>query len=215
MTRFFCLFLVQLTLIGFLTWAPTSLEAQTQRFKAGMMLGFNASQIDGDELWGYNKAGLNLGVRFAAIITPRIDLSMDMLYSQRGSQSQFSLDNSVELNRYNLHYIEVPVILHFKDWVGVTSDDEQFYRVEINGGLAYSRLIKARMHGNAFVNREDLLNQNDFSWLIGLGYHASPYHSFHVRYTDSINYLFDDQDAFNTRKLRGYFLTLHYLYTFN
>jgi hypothetical protein len=214
MTRIISPSAVFILLLGCLFMLPSISTAQAQRFKAGVMLGFNASQIDGDELWGYNKAGLSLGARFLAIITPRIDLSMDMLYSQRGSQSQFSLDNSQLLNRYNLHYVEVPIILHFKDWIGVTTEDEQFYRVEANAGLAYSRLIRARMSGNAFEGREDLLNQNDFSWLIGIGYHASPNHSFHVRYTDSINKLFDDQEALNTRNLRGYFLTLHYIYTF-
>lgn len=193
---------------------PTESSAQTRRFRGGVMLGFNASQIDGDELWGYNKAGLNLGGRFLAIITPRTDISMDLLYSQRGSQSQLTLDNSVPLNRYNLHYFEVPFIYHFKDWAAVSVDGDSFHRVEANAGLAYSRLIRARMYNNPFEGREDLLRQNDFAWLVGFGFHATPNQGFHFRYTSSINKLFTDQQALNTKDLRGYFLTLQYLISF-
>lgn len=193
---------------------PDESSAQERRFRGGVLLGFNASQIDGDELWGYNKAGLNLGGRFLAILNPRMDLSMDLLYSQRGSQSQLTLDNSVPLNRYNLHYFEIPFIFHFKDWAAVSTEEETFYRVEATAGLAYSRLIRARMYNNPFEGREDLLRQDDFSWLVGFGFHATPRQGFHFRYTSSINKLFSDQESLNTKDLRGFFLTLQYLYSF-
>jgi len=201
-------------LVLLLALYPEESSAQDRRFRGGVLLGFNASQIDGDELWGHNKAGLNLGGRFLAIINPRMDISMDLLYSQRGSQSQLTFDNSIPLNRYNLHYLEVPFIFHFKDWAAVSVDEESFYRVEATAGLAYSRLIRARMYNNPFEGREDLLRQNDFSWLVGFGFHATPRQGFHFRYTSSINRLFTDQESLNTKDLRGYFLTLQYLYAF-
>jgi len=188
--------------------------AQESPFRAGMLLGFNAAQIDGDELRGFDKAGLSLGARFGLVFSPRTELSMDLLYSQRGSQSRPSRDNSTLLNKYSLHYMEVPFLFHYKEWAAVTTDETAFYRLEVAGGLAYSRLIRARMQGNPFEGREELLNQNDFSYILGFGFHASPVHSFHFRYTDSINFLFDDLQALNVRRLRGYFLTLQYLYLF-
>lgn len=202
-----------LLLIFLLIGLTYQAEAQDRRFKGGIMFGFNASQINGDDLWGYNKAGLNLGFRINTVIKPRIDVSMDLLYSQRGAQSAFSLDNSQLLNRYNLHYIEVPVIFHYKDWE-VEVDNTSFYRMDFQAGLAYGRLFRARAVANPFEGREDLLNENDFSWIVGAGYHASEHHSFHFRYTSSINLLFNDLDALNAKSLRGFFLTLHYLYTF-
>ncbi|MCF8236867.1 MAG: PorT family protein [Saprospiraceae bacterium] len=188
-------------------------DAQDRRFKAGILFGLNASQITGDDLWGYNKAGLNLGFRINTVIKPRIDVSMDILYSQRGSQSAFSFNNGQLLNRYNLHYIEVPIIFHYKDWE-IEVDKTSFYRMDFQAGLAYGRLFRARAVANPFEGREDLLNENDISWIIGAGYHASQHHSFHFRYTSSINLLFNDLEALNAKALRGFFLTLHYLYTF-
>ena len=206
--------LYRLTLIFFLLLGLTATgTSQGQRFKAGLLLGFNASQINGDDLWGYNKAGLNAGFRVITILNERTEVSMDILYSQRGSQSAFSLDNSRLLNRYNLNYIEVPVIFHYKDWE-VEIENETYYRVEGAAGLAYGRLFGASAIANPFEGREDLFNENDISWLIGFGYHADPHHSFHFRYTSSINQLFNDLDALNAKALRGFFLTLQYLYTF-
>ena len=200
-------------IILFLLVTALSSTAQERRFQAGILFGFNASQITGDDLWGYNKAGLNVGFRVNTIIQPRIDVSMDILYSQRGAQSAFSLDNSQLLNRYNLHYIEVPVIFHYKDWE-VEIDKTSYYRMDFQAGLAYGRLFRARAVANPFEGQEDLFNENDFSWLIGAGYHASELHSVHFRYTSSINLLFDDLEALNAKALRGFFLTLQYLYTF-
>jgi hypothetical protein len=211
LSRFsFLLFLA--ILLGVL--APRDARGQTSPFRAGLLLGMNAAQIDGDELRGFDKAGLNLGARFAMVFTPRTELSMDLLYSQRGAQAPPSRDNSTLLNKYSLHYLEVPFIFHYKDWAAVTTDETTFYRLEVTGGLAYSRLIRARMQGNPFEGRQDLLNQNDFSYILGFGFHVNPVHSFHFRYTDSINFLFDDLEVLNVRRLRGYFLTLQYLYLF-
>lgn len=205
---------IRVCTIIFLILAYTgSVSAQERRFQAGILFGFNASQITGDDMWGYRKAGLNMGFRINTIIQPRIDVSMDILYSQRGAQSAFSLDNSQLLSRINLHYIEVPVIFHYKDWE-VEVDKTSFYRMDFQAGLAYGRLFRARAAGNPFEGQEDLFNNNDFSWLIGAGYHSSAHHSFHFRYTSSINLLFDDLDALNAKTLRGFFLTLQYLYTF-
>ncbi len=190
-----------------------SSSAQDRRFQAGILLGFNASQITGDDLWGYRKAGLNLGFRINTIIQPRIDVSMDILYSQRGAQSSFSLDNSELLSRINLNYIEVPIIFHYKDWE-IEVDKTSFFRMDFQAGLAYGRLFRGRAVNNPFEGQENLFNSNDVSWLIGAGYHSSAHHSFHFRYTSSINLLFNDQQALNVNSLRGFFLTLQYLYTF-
>lgn len=187
---------------------------QESRFRGGMLLGLNAAQIDGDDLRGFDKAGLSIGSRFQVGFTDNLTLSMDLLYSQRGAQAPYSKDNSTPVNRYSLHYLEVPFLLHYLEWAAITTADEPFHRLSFTGGLAYSRLIRARMTGNPFEGREDLLNQNDYSYVLGFGLHLNPQHSFHFRYTDSFNFLFDDVQALNTRRLRGYFLTLQYLYLF-
>ncbi len=189
--------------------------AQQSPFGAGLLVGMNAAQIDGDELRGFDKAGLSLGGRFAVRLAPRWEMSMDLLYSQRGSRAPYSKDNATPANKYSLHYLEVPFLVRIREWAAVTTDETAFYRLEAAAGFSYSRLIHARMTGNPFEGREDLLNANDFGWMMGFGIHLNPENSFHFRYTESINFLFDDRAALPVpRKLRGYYLSLHYLYTF-
>lgn len=184
--------------------------AQHNAFKGGILIGFNAAQIDGDDLRGFDKAGLNLGGRISREFSKRTEVSLDILYSQRGAQSRLTLDNSSLQNRYHLQYIEVPIQFHLKEWLGVTMDEETFYRFSASAGFSYSRLISAKMVGNPFEMREDQLNVNDYSWMIGVSYYLNPVNSLHFRYTESINLLYDG--PLIPRPLRGYYLTLQYLY---
>ena len=57
----------------------TILPAQT--FKAMVVVGGNLSQIDGDKLGGFNKLGLNTGLRVSADLNDRWSLSTEFLYS--------------------------------------------------------------------------------------------------------------------------------------
>ena len=91
-----------------------ALQAQS-RFKGGIVGGFNAAQIDGDESAGYNKLGLNAGIRGLAELGGRLQLSIDMLYSQRGART--SSKESFVNRTCTLNYLEVPVLLNIRDWL--------------------------------------------------------------------------------------------------
>ena len=88
---------------------PFSLLAQdapSQRFKAGILVGFNGSQINGDASAGFNKLGLVAGVRGVTVINEKMEISIELLYSQRGSRSE--LFNSTNTNipfKIELNYI--------------------------------------------------------------------------------------------------------------
>ena len=55
-----------------------------QRFKAGIVAGINAAQVDGDLAAGYNKIGLLGGLRVTTVLSNKFDVSLDFLYSQQG-----------------------------------------------------------------------------------------------------------------------------------
>ena len=61
-------------------------SAQEQRFNAGLVVGLNASQIDGDQLAGFDKLGLTAWVRGIAKLGETIDMNIEFLYSERGSK---------------------------------------------------------------------------------------------------------------------------------
>ncbi|MEN0005952.1 MAG: outer membrane beta-barrel protein [Bacteroidota bacterium] len=108
-----------------------TMQAQ-QRFRASIMAGGNLSQIDGDRLQGYNRIGLNVGAKVAAMLTDtgRWQLSLEINYSQRGSSSTPTDDPNSIYESIRLNTVEVPVMVHFKDW-----------RFLFSGGFIYNRLI--------------------------------------------------------------------------
>ena len=72
--------LISLTFFLFFSGNTTA----QQRFKAGVIGGLNASQIQNDDVGGYRRLGIQGGLRAITIFTDKIDLFFEILYSQRG-----------------------------------------------------------------------------------------------------------------------------------
>ncbi len=92
-----------------------TLRAQNNnRFEAGLKIGVNGSQIDGDGYTGWDKAGLNLGVFARTDFSEKWGMQFDLLYSQKGSRDPQDADNN-KFNYYliRLDYVEVPVLAQY------------------------------------------------------------------------------------------------------
>jgi hypothetical protein len=86
-------------------------------FKAHFIAGMNIAQLDGDEEYGYRKFGLLAGVGTVVKFSKLFSVSMDLLYSQKGSKPRYgSYDNGVP-NNYNvsLDYLEIPISFNIHD----------------------------------------------------------------------------------------------------
>lgn len=92
-------------------------QVQAQKIKGALIGGFNLSQVDGDEIYGYNKPGLNLGASAIFPFNNYLQLSIENIYNQKGSYQgpQYSLDSLTGEYRLKLDYLEVPVLLHYND----------------------------------------------------------------------------------------------------
>lgn len=88
-----------------------------QKIKGALIGGFNLTQVDGDEIYGYNKPGLNLGASAIIPFNDFLQLSLENIYNQKGSYQgpQYSLDSLTGEYRLNLDYLEVPVLIHYND----------------------------------------------------------------------------------------------------
>lgn len=103
-------------------------------FIGGLVAGANFTQVDGDNFAGYHKVGMNVG----GIVYTKLDqsfyLSLEILYSQKGSRSKGaqSLASGLNIIKYNinLNYAEVPVMINY------------FFdnKTNIGAGLSYSQL---------------------------------------------------------------------------
>ncbi len=185
-----------------------ALNIEAQTFKAGGIIGLNASQIRGDDSAGFNKLGIVGGLKAAVDVGTKLEASIEILYSQRGSYQQATNNNPDEF-RINTDYISIPLIISYKDWLA----DDDYYRLHFHTGLSYGRLI------NATINKEknspilEEFVENDFSGLFGATYYLNPNLALTARYTRSINKLFEGPGtSINSNSYLGFFLTFHVLY---
>jgi len=110
--------------------------SQDRRFNSGLLLGFNASQISGDQLGGYHKLGLFTGVSANYPIGKKTTLGMAILFTQKGSRERLSINANSGFSNYklDLNYIEVPFMIN-------TSFAEKYM---VEGGLSLGTLINAK-----------------------------------------------------------------------
>ncbi|MEM8907352.1 MAG: porin family protein [Bacteroidota bacterium] len=205
---FFCL------ISGFLS---AQKEAIPQRFKAGIIAGFTTAQIDGDDSAGFHKFGLVGGLRGVTIINENMEVSLEMLFSQRGSRS-VSSENVVPF-KINLNYIEVPVLFNYLDWL---EGDGEYYKLHFHAGLSYGRLISFEIDdgstNSALVRLGNFFRDNDLNWVLGATFYANKHLGITARYSRSLFPIFEPDDSDpnrpNADPLTGYYFTFHTVYMF-
>ena len=200
-----------LFLCSFCYLMSTCLQAQ-QRFKAGIVLGVTAAQINGDDSAEFNKLGLTGGLRAVTILSEKSDVLIELLYSQRGSQTALS-SRSVAFQRVvHLDYIEVPILFNYKDWL---ADDDDYYKLHFQGGLSYGRLFNSRFEDSPLEEAAPFFRENDFSWAAGATFFINENVGFSARYNRSINLLFKSNSTnANVNSLLSFFLSFSGNYIF-
>lgn len=166
-----------------------------QRFKATGIVGVNMAQIDGDSLFGFNKMGMTAGARLSYANDKIWDVSLEMLFSQRGASDRFPNRGK----RIHTQYLEIPVVVSIRDWY---MEDDKYYRVRADLGLTYGVLF------NPTTDIFDVtrFNTHDFSWLAGAGVQFNKRWGISLRYTSSLNNLYKSEGS--PINLQSYFITL-------
>ena len=101
--RFFLVFFLGATLCT---------DAQT--FKAKILAGVATSQVSGDQLAGFNKAGIMAGAGVSTKLSEKADLGFEMYYIQKGSVKQSNIDKGdLVYYRLRLNYVEVPILFEY------------------------------------------------------------------------------------------------------
>ncbi len=183
------------------------------RFSGGLLLGLNASQIDGDASAGYNKWTPTLGIRGIINFPSRWLITTDILYSQRGATS-LSFE-TIKEQEVTTNYLEVPVMLHYQDWQKTDKNGRNYYKVSLGAGVCYGRLFSAASN-EAFNHAAvvDKFNKDDLALTAGMQFFFTPHWGLNCRFTTSLNNLFDpdkykiDPVASILTSLRGYFFSL-------
>ena len=168
--------------------------AQSQTFNAHMAPGLNYAQISGDGQRGMKNSGLHLGAGITLNNLNKWEPSLELVYNERGSAKRFSLFPNKEAEGIRLQYVEIPILISFKDW---WDEGREFHRMRFSAGLSYSRLLKSEVNrpdfppGGSPEKLREEFNRNSFFWLIGASVYFHPSVSFQMRYQRGINLLFN------------------------
>lgn len=191
-------------------------EGIAQRFKAGLVVGLNTAQIDGDDSAGFHKFGLVGGLRGVTILNDKMELSIEMLFSQRGSRTSNNRNVNVLPFKISLNYVEVPVIFNYLDWL---EEDGEYHKLHFHAGASYSRLISFDIDdgslNSTLVQLGNFFRDNDVSILAGATFYATKHLGITARYSRSLYPIFErTDDSPNADSLIGYFFTFHTVYMF-
>jgi hypothetical protein len=153
-----------LLIVAILFWS-CALFAQQANFKGGIEGGIMGTQVDGDTLGGYDKAGLRVGGFIEREITKDIGMQFGILYVQKGAKGEKNPDKLSSYYESNLHYIDMPITGRYYHTSGIIGE----------AGIAFGYLFQQKEMGyDAFaVYREDDdpgFNKFELSWHLGLAY---------------------------------------------
>lgn len=194
-----------------------SFTAQAQRIMGAVFAGFNATQVDGDEVYGYKKFGLNIGAAAIIPINDKWSVSLENAYCEKGAHQRprflDSLDGSYDLK---LNYLEVPLMVHFTDKEIVT----------FGAGMSWGRLIGIDEQRNGYPMNGTTLESGiyrkaDLNALLDLRFRLHKRFHFDVRYAYSIRpiatrEIIDSKTGYpNIRDQYNGLFTFRLMYKFN
>ncbi|NOX47061.1 MAG: PorT family protein [Chlorobi bacterium] len=159
-----------------------------QRIKGVVIGGANITQVDGDEIYGFNKVGLNMGLAAIMPFGKGFSVSIETLYSQKGAnqKDQYKTEDSLGniltgAYKLQLNYLEVPILFHYTD------QD----RITIGGGFSYSGLVSLKEYEhNQRVETTTLTSgvysNSDISVVADLRFRLYKRLKFNIRYSYSM-----------------------------
>lgn len=230
-------YIVLLAIFSGLIFLTFSAEAQQRRwnpkhrFKAAVLLGANLSQMDGDHFTGYDKLGVQVGVRGTALLARHLELNVELLFNQKGARVEadpkrnFSKKNRI----LELNYAEVPILLRY-----VVKEEGKGTFLE--GGFSFARLINSGIEEDTtqlrhtFTEIQEGFKSNEINFVAGVGQQLTKNIGIGMRGTLGLSYVIDRREEFNDVKtlgsyyqpgygteiqfLRNYFLTFYANYIF-
>ena len=150
---------------------------QPRIFYGGLVVGANFSQVDGDYYAGYRRVGVNAGGIVYTQLAKHVALSLEILYSQKGSKDdgpQVSPANAkILVTKYgiNTSYAEIPVMINYFDK----------RKSHFGVGVSYSRLVGSTetlqidtsvlAPQNIDLNQKYPFNKDNFDILAGVELH--------------------------------------------
>jgi hypothetical protein len=85
-------------------------------FRPYAIVGMNAAQVDGDDVAGYTKLGVNGGLGTFIMLPKNFSVGFELLYSQKGAiTTRNNRSPQFDYFKLNLDYLDVPVMISYHD----------------------------------------------------------------------------------------------------
>ena len=191
-----------LLLCGFI-----AVSIHAQNFGGGLILGLSTSQVSGDHLGGFNKAGLLVGGFIDLQLSKTLKGQMEMTFIQKGSNNPNMNENSY--SDISLSYVGIPLLLKY----------QQSSTIAIEGGIETAFLISASdndVYGKISANSTREFNTVDISIFIGMNYSINSKLILNSRISNSIIPIRDHASGATFKLNKGQYnsvlsFALHYI----
>lgn len=151
---------------------------QAQDFHGGALGGVSGTQISGDNLSGFNKAGLYIGAYVNRYISDRSSFQMELDFIQKGSRKNPNAKNN-DYSTYllRLDYVEIPLSYKYDFSKNGT----------LEAGLGLGVLVHSYEEANETTTVSgDEFNRTDFTWHAGGYYTIVDNLRINIRYSGSL-----------------------------
>ena len=192
-----------------------SISIHAQNFGGGLILGLSTSQIGGDDLAGFDKAGLLVGVFANKAISPLLSFQMEMTYIQKGSNNPNMNDSKHKdygQEDISSSYIEIPLLLQY----------HQNNKLIIEGGIQLAYLMNGYyndLNGEIPIYSVNPFIKYDFGLLLGVNYRHSDNISLNTRLSNSILPIgaedYDSVNSYNSSRKGKYNTVLSFAIHYN
>ena len=148
-------------------------------FTAGLLVGISGSQIDGDGVGGYHKAGLLGGLKLKINLSNKKSINISTLYIGKGAVNNVKHADGTVSQPYkaSYHYIELPLTFEYVF----------FKNLSFAAGIAPAYLISAKHYYYDYEDyNEYFLSNFDASFVLQPEFKFSKKTSINVIFTRSI-----------------------------
>lgn len=141
------------------------LNSDAQRFRSEIQVGVVGSQVSGDDLSGFDKAGFLGGIGVRTDLKKKCSIGFKILYLQKGSRKPSKLDQG-DPTYYllQLNYLEVPI--QFRYLIGK--------KIYVEAGPSFAYLVKSKEQDeDGELTSRDPFSKFDFSIAGAIAYSLS------------------------------------------
>ncbi len=165
----------KIVLLWVLLGCSASLFAQG--FGASLLAGANFSQVDGDQLGGYNKLGANLGIQIDRNIKDDWDAAFEIRFSMKGAKKVIDPEAPPTFTlKLSYHYIEVPLLVKYT----------HYERFTPYGGVSLGVNVFNQRDENTIITKEEKLNPTEVGFHLGATYHLTDKIGLDLRHSYSL-----------------------------